>query len=359
MKKPALSILIIVSLLFVSCSKQPAPKAGGGRPHDLCRVKITPVKQQGESDFCWIYAMLATIESEHLMQGDSVNLSAAFLARKHIESLARRAFLLQTQSDGRNDDVEAVTTRGIAGRTLALLRDSGIVPYDAYHPVINYRTLTRKVELLVEASRRSGMEAFDNRLDHLMDDNMRPAPRYAFMLGAEYTVGEFARSVCRADEYMAITSFTHHPFGRRVVLELPDNTDHQSFLNLPPDTLMAWLDRALMGGHPVCWEGDISEPRFSWSRGIAKLAAADEESVLTGTALAEARQKDFELGNTTDDHCMELIGIAQTDGGRRYYVAKNSWGTGNAFHGLMYLSENYVRLKTIALWMSRAAVAGA
>jgi bleomycin hydrolase len=89
--------------------------------------------------------------------------------------------------------------------------------------------------------------------------------------------------------------------------------------------------------------------------GIARLERATERSILNGTPLKNARQQDFEEGKTTDDHSMELIGIARSPRGRRYYIAKNSWGTENAYKGLMYLSENYIRLKTIAVWMSQDA----
>ena len=63
----------------------------------------------------------------------------------------------------------------------------------------------------------------------------------------------------------------------------------------------------------------------------------------------QERQKAFETRRTTDDHCMTLIGIAHDQNGRRYYIAKNSWGTDNPYGGFMYVSENYIRLKTIAI----------
>jgi bleomycin hydrolase len=138
-------------------------------------------------------------------------------------------------------------------------------------------------------------------------------------------------------------------------LELPDNCDQDQFLNLHPDTLMSKIDQALFSGHPVCWEGDISEPGFNWPHGIARLDRKIDRESLSGDPLTTARQLAFENGETTDDHCMELIGIARTPRGRKFYVAKNSWGTGNAYKGLMYLSENYLRLKTIAVWMTQEA----
>ena len=318
-------------------------------------VRTTPVKDQGTDDFCWAYAMLATIESEHLMMGDSVNLSPQFLARHYLEEQAGKAYLLQA-SNAANGQQE-ITTRGMAGTTLQLLQRYGMTHWDAYHPEVNLNVLARKVEKLVKTQKGRGLSRMQESLNRLLDESVRPVPRYVFMLGAEYTAQEFARSVCQPDEYVALTSFAHHPYGSRFALEVPDNIHHETFLNLPPDTLMAHIDRALSSGHPVCWEGDITEPGFNWEQGYARLDDSKEQSTAHGQNLARNRQQDFERGKTTDDHCMELIGIARTPKGRKYYIAKNSWGTQNAYHGLMYLSDNYIRLKTIAVWMSQNAFA--
>jgi len=346
----ALFAASVFALLPTGCAHHAnKPDAAAETFTTECLLKYTPVKHQGQSDFCWIYAMLATIESEHLMQGDSVNLSPAFLARCYVEEQARRAFLVGSQGG----TPATFSCRNVATKAIDLLQRRGIVAYDAYHPAPNYRVLERETAHLVNMQRGGRLADFDRRLDRLLTERMRPVPRFVFMLGAEYTVQEFAHSVCRPDEYVALTSFAHHPYGEAFALEVPDNTDHALFLNLPPDTLIARLDSALAGGHAVCWEGDTSEPRFCWKRGTARLDAAAERQMLRGPSLVDARQKAFENGQTTDDHCMALIGTARDKEGRRYYVAKNSWGTGNAFRGLMYLSENYVRAKTIALWMSR------
>jgi len=51
---------------------------------------------------------------------------------------------------------------------------------------------------------------------------------------------------------------------------------------------------------------------------------------------------------------MEIIGTF-VEGKRRYYVCRNSWGRQWGYQGLIYLSEDYIRLKTIALFMSEDA----
>jgi bleomycin hydrolase len=171
-------------------------------------------------------------------------------------------------------------------------------------------------------------------------------PKYVFMLGAEYTPLEFAHSVCQKDEYQAFTSFTHHPFHEPFVLELADNQMNDAFMNVPIDTLMNRIDSSLRAGHPVCWEGDVSEPGFSFKKGIATIDVSSDVQSL--------RQEQFEQFKTTDDHCLVLVGIARDEKNEKYYLAKNSWGNHNVYGGFMYLSENYVKLKTIAVMIRRS-----
>lgn len=363
MKKRLLFVIAILTLLLVVACHQakqqdpskasPMEDAFEAKKDSLttnknrkgAAIKITPVKDQGESDLCWIYAMLATIESERLMLGDSVNLSADFLARHFMEEQARRCYLI-TNAD--------ITTRGMASMTLRLLQEYGITHWDAYHLNVNFDVVARKVKKTVEANRGKGLEEMSQSLTGMLDESARPLPRFVFMLGMEYTTQEFALSVCLPGEYIALTSFTHHPYGQPFRLEVADNYYQDEFLNLPLDTLMAHIDRALTAGHPVCWEGDISEPGFSWPKGFAKTKDDDEKENGNPKTDADTRQHAFEQGETTDDHCMELIGITNIKG-KKYYLAKNSWGEDNDLGGFMYLSENYLRMKTIAVWMTHDA----
>ena len=306
-------------------------------------VKYTPVKDQGASSLCWMYAMLATIESEHLMRGDSVNLSPHFVARHMLEMQAEQYYL----SDGK----KPIVMRGVCSQLLDLMQHYGICQFDSYKAQVNYNVLSRKVEEMCKTAirRRIGVKRLGKQIGSLLDKEIRPDLRHVFLYGAEYTPQEFARSVCHDDEYVALTSFTHHPFGEKFVLEVPDNHGRYQFLNLPLDTLTHHIEHALRGGHPVCWEGDTSEQQFSFARGMARL---DNDR---DTVTQESRQYEFERFKTTDDHCMEIVGIARTKLGKKYFICKNSWGQDNPYGGLMYMSENYLRAKTIGVWMTREA----
>ena len=301
-------LIIIAAFLLASCTDfNIGRNTDAGKKRQFTNETLlgyTPVKHQGSSPLCWAYAMLATIETEHIQMGDSVNLSVDYVARHLLAEQARQHFL--------SSGYDRITLRGTAPLLLRLISEYGVMPYDSYN----------------------AQRLFDERIGYM--------PKNVYMLGAEYTPQQFAHSVYMLGEYTALTSFTHHPFDQTFAIEVPDNYSDELFYNVPVDVMMRRIEMSLRAGHPVCWEGDVTEPGFSFERGIAELP---DDIPCT----QQQRQKAFETRRTTDDHCMCLIGIAHDNKGRRYYIAKNSYGTKNPYGGLMYLSENYVRMKTVAV----------
>lgn len=334
MKHKHIAILLAALFLLTACDK--TVKVGDRLSFtDEVRLPATPVKDQGSTSLCWIYAMLATIETEHIVQGDSVNLSVDYVSR---------AFLREQAMEGYLTGHWKLTTRGVPSMALRLLGTYGLTHYDAYHHKDNLRldVLVEKLRLTKGAA--ASLADFTEKMDTQLDQTFGEAMPRVFFLGAQYTPLEFAHSVCRDDEYEAVTSFLHHPFDARFPLEVPDNHYHDCFLNVPIDTLINKVEQSLRHGHPVCWEGDVSEPGFSFARGVAELSVAGDVS-------QEARQRQFEEGQTTDDHCMEIVGMAHDPQGRDYFLLKNSWGTHNPFGGYMYMSRDYFLMKTIAVYL--------
>lgn len=341
--------IIGVLLLFVGCAKQSEQQISTHHFTNEVRLQTTPVKNQGQSSLCWVYAMLATIETEHLMQGDSVNLSPDYVARMYLAEQARRLLLTRTRNACLPNQSTTITTRGMSSMLIDLIATYGLYHFDAYHKHEGapYKVLERKLSQAVLAPKTGDITEQMNYINGILDDEIGAIPRQVFLYRASYTPQEFAHSVCRNNEYLALTSFTHHPFGTYFPLEVPDNYFHNTFFNVPIDTLMYRIEQSVRAGHPVCWEGDISEDGFSFANGVAEL---DNDAQQPTQA---QRQEAFETYQTTDDHCMEIIGIAHNEKGYKYFICKNSWGKNNPFGGFMYLSYNYVRLKTIAAYMVR------
>lgn len=329
------SIILFLSavVLLSSCTRHQQKDKQEYIFHNDIVLKTTPVKNQGRSPLCWVYAMLATIESDRLMLGDSVNLSPDYLARLWLQEQARDYYLTMGQ--------RKVSLRGMATTTLRLMGEYGIEPYDNFFTdkTVNYNAMAKTAMAVARAS--TSLKMLDTRLEDILDKQINYLPPTLFMLGMAYTPQQFAQSICLPGDYVALTSCTHHPFDTSFVLESPDNVLLDTYYNIPIDKLMARIEYALRHGHAVCWEGDISEPGFNFDNGVA----TTDGKVVT----QQSRQRALEHFQTTDDHCMELCGLAHDGQGHKFFIAKNSWGKGNRYAGFMYLSYDYVKLKTIAV----------
>ena len=270
-------IFIILTLSLLACSQR----------DDRFTIEVmnayTPVKNQGSTMLCWAYAMLSAIETEHIMKGDSVELSVAW-----VERMMER------------DTLAPATKRGVALTLLREIERYGLVPFYAMRTI-----------------------------DEI-------PPHWAFLLGCQYTPLEFAHSVCAPDEYIGIGTTNLAPAYHYYIFNSPDNWHQGRLLNVPADSLLAITERAVRNHHGVCWEGDVSERGFDWKHGVAR------------TSWLPSR--------TTDDHCMAIVGIARDEDGHPFFIMKNSWGTNNAQRGLLYMSFDYFREKTLAIVLPRACL---
>ena len=339
--------------IMATCTLLAACSMSGGKQHnakhDTFEVEVmlptTPVKSQGNSDMCWIYAMLATIETEHIVQGDSIDLSPAYMARHALAQQAANRY-----SKGKEYQI---TTRGMMTTTLSLLQQYGAMPYTSYRSNTDndYKGLALLMQRAADSSKakKTGLAALNQKTTDILNESMGYAPDWVFMLGCRYTPVEFAHSILHRGEYAAITSFTHHPWGSIFEMEVPDNINHDTFINVPLDSMTLYVVDAIRKGHPVCWEGDTSEKGFSHKNGTAVLDNTEEVT-------QERRQKDFDSELTTDDHCMEIVGLAHSKDGGKYFVCKNSWGKGNPYKGFIFMSVQYFRAKTIAVMIPTVAL---
>ena len=345
LRQPSIFAIAMRLMVLAACGHDSREKHPRERFTREVILKTTPVKDQGNSRLCWIYAMLATIETEHLMMGDSVNLSPAYVARAFFNEQTQRQYVIQ----GRQEADE----RGMISMVPQLLLRNGAMPFDSYRlkDDFNSKVVIRRLTKLAMASQahNKGLSYLQSETNTLLDEAVGPLPRMVFMYGCEYTPLEFAHSVCQTGEYVGLTSFTHHAFGKPFVLEVPDNLYSDPYHNLPMSALIDIMESAIRTGHPVCWEGDVTEPGFSFERGTATLE--DKQGPFT----QENRQQAFEQFKTTDDHCMAMVGIAIDRKGRKYFVCKDSSGTHHPYGGMIYMSFDYAFMKTVAVMMSRKA----
>ncbi|MDR1937519.1 MAG: C1 family peptidase, partial [Tannerellaceae bacterium] len=273
-------------------------------------------------------------------------------------------------------------------------RQVGIVPEEVYHGIRydsdghNHSELVRYIQALAEVAIKTKQRSpeYDKLIDNLFDVYLGELPEKFTYKGEEYTPKSFAASLnLNMDDYIELTSFTHHPYYTKFEVEVPDNWEHQLMYNLPLDELIQTMNYALDNGHTLCWDGDVSEKGFSFVNGVAinpevtkvddyastdrarfeKLSEAGrleevykfERPYPEVNVTPEIRQKGYESFVTTDDHLMHITGLAKDRNGTAYYITKNSWGTErNAFGGYLNMSESFVRAKTIYIMLHKDAI---
>lgn len=355
---------------------------------DIISIPVTSVKDQNKSGTCWCFSGLSFLEDEILKAGgDSLDLSEMYVVRMCYADKADRFVRMYGQ-----------TNFGPGGSVLDVpyvMMRYGLVPEEAYTG-LNYGEdkhvhgeldgiLTQLVNTVVKKPNRKVSPAWSQAFDGVLDAYLGELPETFTYKGKTYTPQSFAKSLgVSADDFVAVTSFTHHPFYEPFILEVPDNWLWASYQNVPLDELKAIVDNALENGYTVSWAADVSEGGFKWNDGVALMPAAKNTADMEGTELArwvklsdrerensrfdfdgpveeivvtqELRQQMFDSQETTDDHGMVIVGTAVDRLGNKYYKVKNSWDTNNKYDGYFYVSEPYFLAKTMNILVNKKAV---
>ena len=380
--KLILTLIIIISVLQFNHSFAQEEELTG---YDFTPVKVlnaTPVKNQYSSSTCWSFAGLSLLESELMRtQNISVDLSEMFVVR--------HAYIAKAVKYVRMHGHIKFTAGGAANDVTDVIKIHGIMPEDIY-PVIN--------ENLIHCKMDSVLEVYINEVisnDMLGEDWLDP---YSIILDSylgvlpdtfryddtTYTAVSYAEKLgLNMNDYILITSYTHHPYYSKFILEVPDNWSWGEVYNVTLDELTEIIDSALYNDYTVLWSADISDKGFSFENGLAIVPDIDygsmtEEELANWDTLpreikerelysfdspgheksitSEIRQEAFNNYTTTDDHGLHIIGLAEDQNETRYYYVKNSWGTKNVYNGYMYVSKPYIKYKTMSIMLNKHAI---
>ena len=317
----------------------------------VVELKTTSVKDQAATNTCWCFATTSFIESELLRMGKGeYDLSEMFIVRKNYINKLKDNYLKQGKGN--------IEGGSLSHDWIRVFNESGLVPEEVYNglnygsPTHNHLELQSFIDAVATIPLRKEYESpqYHKIVDAILDTYLGKIPEEFIYKGVNYTPKTFAESlgICPSD-YIEITSFTLFPFYTQGVLKVPDNWALEKFYNVPLDDLIEIVDYSLNNGYTVNWDGDVSEPGFSHSRGVAEYPG--------GVVTQEIRQSGYDNFLTTDDHQMHITGIAKDLEGKKYYITKNSWGSdGNTFRGYLNISENYVRAKTIFIMVNKNSV---
>lgn len=332
----------------------------------LADITATSVKDQCRTGTCWSYSTSSFLESEAArISGHVVDLSEM--------ATVRYTYPLKADMYLRMQGKYQFSAGSLCHDVLNAASGWGLAPQEAYTGLQNGETihnhgdmdaaLLATVEALVKKPSGNLDPRWEDTIDGILDTYLGELPTSFDFEGKSYTPESF-RDYLGIDPqaYINITSFSHHPFGKTFILEVPDNFSKGEFYNVPIDDLQRSVEAAIVAGYTVAWDADVSEKGFSFRNGMALLPAAGEESKLWKQEIVEAdvtqesRQKGFDNQTTTDDHLMHIVGLATDQSGKKYFVIKNSWGQGNEYGGRQYISMAYFRSKTIAVLIHKDAV---
>ena len=348
-----------------SANDQPAKKKVESYQFTIEKqIEATEVKSQGRTGTCWCFASASFLESELIRRGKGQhNLSEMFIVQNVYKDKAQNYVLRQgkanfSQGALAHDFVRAVSRHGLMPEEVFSGLDEGQKQHNHGEMEV---VLKGMLDAVIQQKRPS--EKWAKAFGRVLDVYMGTAPEKFSFDDRTMTPKEFAKTLdFRAEDYVSITSFQHHPFYEKFVLEIPDNYSNGSFLNLPIDEVIEIIEYAVKNGYTLAWDGDVSESGFSSGNGLAVLPVASQrrnalrKPVDEISVTQEMRQDAFHNYVTTDDHLMHLTGVATDQNGTRYFIIKNSWGEVGSKKGYLYMSEAYARLKTVAILVHKDAI---
>ena len=393
------TVVLLATILALGLSAQ-AQKANIEFPeYKFTTIKenpITTVKNQHRSGTCWAYSTIGFVESEVIRINNITDPAlypdfSEFFVVSHSYSDRADKFVML--------DGNLTFSAGSQGEdVLDVIRLYGLVPQEAMTGM-NYGTelpvqgeldavLRAYVEAVVKNPNKTLTTAWKRGYQAILDEYLGEYPQSFVVDGIEYTPESYRDALnFNPDDYVTLTSFTHHPFYTYFPFEVADNWRWDQFYNVPIDEFMSILDYALENGYTIAWGSDVSEPGFTrdglailvdvkatntsgsdqerWvgksedktsKKKASKKANSKTNPIVEQQPTQESRQEGFMNKTITDDHGMQIYGIATDQWGGKYYMVKNSWGDAGKYKGIWYASEAFVKGQSLDICIHKSAL---
>ena len=376
--KKILSLALLALCLNTFAQKAPSPvKATDYQFTTVKENPVTSIKNQYRSGTCWCFSTISFLESEIIK---AKNLKDASLYPDFSEMfVVRKAYYDRAIKYVRMDGKLNFAAGSDFGDVLEVAKTYGLI-YQGDYSGFQYgydkpvqaeldAVLKGYVDAVVKNPNKKLTKVWPKGVEGILDAYMGEIPEDKIIKGDALGIN--------LEDYIGFTSYTHHPFYTAFAMEVEDNWRCTPSWNVPLDEFMAIIDNAVDKGYTVAWGGDVSEPGFTrdglailidmealatsgsdqerWV-GKAEEKPAEKASVKEIEVTQELRQDYYDEKTSTDDHGMHLYGIAKDQNGIKYYLIKNSWGETGEYKGIWYMSENYVKGKTLNILVNKNAV---
>lgn len=390
------TLLFVVSITAYSQTEYSTNKEGSEYKFEkIAHLEATPVLSQGWTGTCWSFSTLSFFESELKRTGKG----------EHILSqmwIARFAYIGKAINYIRMNGKANFDEGGAFVDIPWVIKKYGIVPLEAYKG-LNYGTEKHTHAELSEVLKgamegvlkrmnklKSGegltsawVKSIDGILNAYLGDVPSNVEEMKFDVdGKEHTPLSYRDELgLNMDDYISVTSFTHHPFYTKNPIMVPDNWTMASSYNVPVDEFWELAKDALKAGYSFAWGSDVSEKYFNYRAGLA-IVPKDKKSIFVSgkdnknfsdggsdkkascfeapgeeeAITQEQRQIGYDNKETTDDHGMHAVGLYKDQKGTEYLLIKNSWGKSNECDGYFYASEAFFKYKTINIFLHKDAL---
>lgn len=350
MKKFFVSALMLAfALSSVSAKDKKKTEDEGYVFTTVKELKITPVKNQNRTGTCWCFSTLGFLETELLRMGKGeYDLSEMFIVSKNYKDKAEKFVRLHgelnyAQGGSFEDVLQAWKDYGIVPESVM----NGLQYGEDMHVHNELESASRAyLDQIIKNPNRKLSTAWKKGFDGIIDAYLGTAPEKFTYNGKEYTPKSFAAELgINPDDYVSLTSYTHHPFYSEFAIEVQDNWRWATSYNLPIDELMQVFENAINTGYTIAWGADVSEKGFtrngigvipdiesmersgsdqdrwlglSTSEKDAEIKKMMEKPCKELEITQEMRQEAYDNYETTDDHGMQIYGIAKDQTGKKF-----------------------------------------
>jgi len=309
----------------------------------IVEVENTEPKNQAYSSCCWAFGTISFVESEIIRQtGKKIDISEMYIVY--------HTWLRKLERHIRMQGHTFLTAGGQAHDVMTTIKENGFVLEDDFpctkdkNGELDHFILDSTIQAYIDTMATKNWQWTTTEevfFQNLLSQHIAKPTKNAIETAKKFQFN--------TNDYIQITSFTHHPYYKNFILETKYNWANGSYWNVPLDEFMQIIDSALYNNYSLVWNGDVSEDDFNSNKGIAYLLVDDYD--------ANVRQELFNTHKTKVDHIMHIVGIAKRNGIKeKYYIIKNSWGEVGPYKGYIYMSERFMRLKCVSVMLHKDAI---